>query len=160
AVLMVSETVSPRHRGLYGSLVQLGNPLGRILASAAFALIFLLPEEDLLVWGWRLPFLASAGLVVFGVLIRSKLQETPEFAELRARNGRAKKPVSEVLNRRRRALLIAIGLKVCEVGWAGIITGFGADYVTRTLNLPKSLIINAILIAAMAELFVMPIAGW
>src|SRR5262249_33928722 len=48
AVLMVSETVLPRHRGLYGSLVQLGNPLGRILASAAFALIFLLPEEDLL----------------------------------------------------------------------------------------------------------------
>jgi MHS family shikimate/dehydroshikimate transporter-like MFS transporter len=160
AVLMVSETVSPRHRGFYGSLVQLGNPLGRILASAAFALVFLLPEKDLLAWGWRVPFLLSSILVVLGFFIRSRLQETPAFAELRARNQRVKKPVAEVLGAHRRAFLVSVGLKICEVGWAGVITGFGADYVTRTLHLPKSLIINAVLLAAAVEVLVMPLAGW
>lgn len=160
AVLMIAETVPDRSKGFYASLVQLGNPLGRILASAAFALAVLLPEKDLLSWGWRLPFLASAFLVVFGFRIRSRLQETPEFVRLRAANQRSKRPVSEVLTTHRREFLISAGLKISEVGWAGVITGFGADYVTRTLSLPKSLVLNAILLAAALELLVMPLVGW
>jgi MHS family shikimate/dehydroshikimate transporter-like MFS transporter len=160
AVLMVVENAPHRSRGLFGSLVQLGYPLGLMAATGAFALMQFLPREDFLAWGWRMPFLFSALLVGVALFVRLRLAETPAFASLKAAGGTARVPLLEVLRKHRRAFLIAIGLKVSEIAWVSILTVFCIAYVTGTLKLPGKVIINGILLAGAVELFTMPLAGW
>jgi MHS family shikimate/dehydroshikimate transporter-like MFS transporter len=160
AVLMVVENAPQRSRGLFGSLVQLGYPLGLMAATGAFALMQFLPPEDFLEWGWRVPFLASALLVGVALFVRLRLAETPVFASLRAAGTTARVPLLEVLGRHGRAFLIAIGLKVSEIAWVSILTVFCIAYVTNTLHLPGKVIINGILLAGAVELVSMPLAGW
>jgi MHS family shikimate/dehydroshikimate transporter-like MFS transporter len=160
AVLMVVENAPHRSRGLFGSLVQLGYPLGLMAATGAFALMQFLPREDFMAWGWRVPFLFSALLVGVGLFVRLRLAETPVFASLKAAGGTARVPLLEVFGKDRRAFLTAIGLKVSEIAWVSILTVFCIAYVSGTLKLPGKVIINGILLAGAVELFTMPLAGW
>lgn len=101
AVLLVSESAPAKRRGLFGGLVQVGNPLGRLTATGVFALATRLPESDFLSWGWRIPFLASALLIVVGLVIRLQIDETPEFQKLKLRKRTVKLPVLEALTKYR-----------------------------------------------------------
>lgn len=160
AVLMVVESVPAHRRGLFGSIVQLGYPLGVILSIGAFALAGLMPEAEFLAWGWRLPFLASAFLVGVGLFIRLRLHETPSFQRVKQRAAVAKIPVVEILTEHPRTFLKAVGLKVSEIAYVSIVTVFSISYVTGQLGLPRSVILNGILIAAIIELFTIPVFGW
>ena len=160
AVLLVAESAPARRRGLFGSLVQLGNPTGRLIATGVFALASRLPEAEFVGWGWRIPFLASALLIVVGLVIRFQIDETPEFRKLRRSNKTAKMPVIEALSRHGRATAIAVGLKVTEVAWVGILTVFAVTYLTQQLGMQRSIVLDAITLATFIELLVMPFAGW
>jgi MFS transporter, MHS family, shikimate and dehydroshikimate transport protein len=160
AVLMVAETAPPGRRGLFGSIVQMGNPIGRLVATGVFALATRLPQQDFLVWGWRLPFLASALLVVIGVFIRTRLEETPAFERMRAARQTARMPLFEVLSLHRRETLIAIGLKVTEVAWVNVLSVFAVAYLTRQLGMSQAFILDAVTLATLVELAVMPATGW
>jgi MHS family shikimate/dehydroshikimate transporter-like MFS transporter len=160
AVLMVIEHAPANKRGFYGSLVQIGFPAGIAGSTATFLLLSYLPEADFLSWGWRLPFLLSALLVGVGLFIRLRLAETPVFAKVKEEKAVAKRPLVELWTGYRKALLIAIGLKISEVAWVYILTVFSIVYATGTLGLPKALILNAILVAAILEFATMPLFGW
>ncbi|KQO55772.1 MFS transporter [Methylobacterium sp. Leaf86] len=160
AVLMVVESVPAHRRGFFGSIVQLGYPLGVILSIGAFALAGLMPEAEFLAWGWRLPFLASAFLVGVGLFIRLRLHETPSFQRVKQRAAVANIPVVEILTEHPRTFLKAVGLKVSEIAYVSIVTVFSISYVTGQLGLPRSVILNGILIAAIIELFTIPVFGW
>jgi len=79
AVLMVVENAPTHRRGLFGSMVQIGNPVGNIAAIGVFALVSQLPESEFMAWGWRVPFLISILLVGVGLWIRLSMEETPAF---------------------------------------------------------------------------------
>ncbi len=160
AVLLVSESAPAQRRGLFGSFVQLGNPTGRLIATGVFALAARLPEGDFLSWGWRIPFLASALLIVVGLVIRFQIDETPEFQKLREGKRTAKMPVVEALSKYRRETTIAVGLKLTEVAWVGILTVFAVTYLTQQLGMQRSVVLDAVTLATLIELFVMPLAGW
>jgi MHS family shikimate/dehydroshikimate transporter-like MFS transporter len=160
AVLLVSESAPAQRRGLFGSFVQLGNPTGRLIATGVFALAARLPEGDFLSWGWRIPFLASALLIVVGLLIRFQIDETPEFQKLREGKRTARMPVLEALSKYRRETTIAVGLKLTEVAWVGILTVFAVTYLTQQLGMQRSVVLDAVTLATLIELFVMPLAGW
>ncbi|WP_200925945.1 MFS transporter [Methylobacterium sp. Leaf93] len=160
AVLMVVESVPAHRRGFFGSIVQLGYPLGVILSIGAFALAGLMPESEFLSWGWRLPFLASALLVGVGLFIRLRLHETPSFQRVKQRSAVSKIPVVEILTEHPRTFLKAVGLKVSEIAYVSIVTVFSISYVTGKLGLPRSVILNGILVAAIIELFTIPVFGW
>jgi MHS family shikimate/dehydroshikimate transporter-like MFS transporter len=160
AVLMVAETAPPNRRGLFGSVVQMGNPLGRLIATGVFALATRLPESEFLSWGWRLPFLASALLIVVGVFIRTRLDETPAFERIRATKKTARIPLVDVLTNYRRETLIAIGIKVTEVAWVNILSVFAVAYLTKQLGMSQAFILDAVTLATVCELFVMPFTGW
>jgi len=160
AVLLVAESAPAQRRGLFGSFVQLGNPIGRLVATGVFALAVRLPEGDFLSWGWRIPFLASALLVVVGLIIRFQIDETPEFKKLREGKKTAKLPVLEAFSKYRREIVIAIGLKITEVAWVGILTVFAVTYLTQELGMRRSVVLDAVTLATLIELFVMPLAGW
>jgi MFS transporter, MHS family, shikimate and dehydroshikimate transport protein len=160
AVLMVVENAPARRRGLFGSLVQIGYPAGNLAAVGVFALLTQLPEETLLGWAWRIPFLVSIVLAGVGLYIRLTLEETPVFREIAARNEVARLPIAEVLTAHRRAFFTAVGLKLSEISYAVTAGVFAISYVAQTLGLPRTLILNAISLSAVAGFAAIPAFGW
>ena len=160
AVLMVIENAPNERRGFYGSLAQLGYPLAVIVSTVVFALASRLPEADFLTWGWRLPFLLSAILVGIGLFIRLRLAETPAFRQVQEGHTIAKIPLLEILTKHTRTFLVAVGLKVSEIAYVSVATVFSINYVTVQLGLPRSTVLNGILLAAAVELFTIPAFGW
>jgi len=160
AVLMVIESAPNERRGFYGSLVQLGYPLAVILATAVFALVSQLPEREFLTWGWRVPFLLSAILVGIGLYIRLRLVETPAFRQVQEGHAVAKMPLLEILTRHPRTFLVSVGLKISEIAFVSIATVFSINYVTEQLGMPRSAVLNGVLLAAVIELFTIPAFGW
>lgn len=160
AVLMVVENAPAKKRGLLGSMVQIGNPIGNLAAIGMFALLTQLPEPAFLSWGWRIPFLISILLVAVGLFIRMQLEETPAFRQLDARKEVAKLPLVEVLTTYRRSFLTAVGLKLSEIAYASIGGVFVIAYVTGSLGLPRSLVLNAIFLSAVVALGAIPFFGW
>jgi len=160
AVLMVVENAPVKSRGFLGSMVQLGYPIGNLAALGALALLSGLSEPDFLAWGWRLPFLISVLLAGVGLYIRTRLEETPIFREIEATNALARLPLIEVLTKHRRGFFTAVGLKLSEISYVSIAGVFAISYVTGKLAMPRSVILNALLISAVAALVAIPLFGW
>ncbi len=160
AVLMVVENAPVRNRGLLGAMVQLGYPIGNLAAIGALALLARLPDPAFLAWGWRIPFLISILLAGVGFYIRMQLEETPVFRELEAKNATARLPLIEILTAHRRAFFTAVGLKLSEISYISIAGIFAISYVTGKLGLPRSVILNAILLSAVLGLVAIPFFGW
>jgi MHS family shikimate/dehydroshikimate transporter-like MFS transporter len=159
AVLMVVEHAPDGRRGLYGSLVQLGFPLGVAASTGIFLPLSAMPQSEFLSWGWRLPFLLSVLLVAFGLFVRMRLSETPAFQRLKHQDAVSHRPMLEVFARVPRTVLIAIGMKISEVAWVYVLTVFSIVYATTKLGLPRSLILNGIIAGALLELITLPVAG-
>jgi MFS transporter, MHS family, shikimate and dehydroshikimate transport protein len=160
AVLMVVENAPDKSRGFLGSMVQLGYPLGNLAAVGALTLLAQLPEADFLAWGWRIPFLAGIIMAGVGLYIRLRLEETPVFREIEAKHEVAKMPLVEVLTTYRRAFFIAVGLKLSEISYVSIAGVFAISYVTGKLALPRSLILNALLLSSVVGIVAIPLFGW
>ena len=160
ASLMVLEHAPSHRRGLFGSLVQVGFPIGLVSASAMFSLVAMLPDADFKSWGWRIPFIVSVLLVGIGLFVRARLPETPVFEELKARGQIARTPLIEMALKNPKSFLIAVGLKLSEVSWVYMLTIFVVVYATTQLGLPRSLMLNAIVLAALLELFTIPLFGY
>src|ERR1700761_1955368 len=92
AVLMVVENCPTHRRGLLGSAVQVGNPIGNLAAIGMFTLVATLPEADFMSWGWRIPFLISVLLVGVGLYIRLNMEETLAFRKVQAKDEVARMP--------------------------------------------------------------------
>jgi MHS family shikimate/dehydroshikimate transporter-like MFS transporter len=160
AVLMVVENAATKNRGLLGSMVQLGYPIGNLTATGVLAALSQLPEGEFLAWGWRIPFLISIFLVGIGLYIRMQLEETPAFRKVEADRATASMPIVEVVTKHRRAFFTAVGLKLSEISYVSIATVFAISYVTNQLGLPRSVILNAVLLSAVVGLFAIPLFGW
>jgi MFS family permease len=146
-------------RGLYSSLVQLGSPSGTMLSSAAFALVSLLPKAEFLSWGWRLPYLASIVLVGVAIWIRWYIPETYEFKALEAAHQTANSPLKETFLKHPVKLLLGVGAFLYSSAGFAIISTFMISYVTLTLHLPASVILNATVIGAVAQGVVLIASG-
>jgi MHS family shikimate/dehydroshikimate transporter-like MFS transporter len=160
AVLMVVENCPADKRGLLGSMVQIGNPIGNLCAVGMFALVAGLPESDFLSWGWRIPFLVSILLVGVGLYIRLNMEETTAFVKVKARNEIARLPLVEIFRDYRRPFFTAVGLKISEIAYASIAGVFVMTYVTTNLGLSRSLVLNGVLASSVAAVFAIPVFGW
>jgi MHS family shikimate/dehydroshikimate transporter-like MFS transporter len=160
ASLMVLEHAPADRRGFYTSFVQIGFPIGLVLATLVFGLVDKLPEADFASYGWRIPFLISIVLLGVGTFVRSRVPETPVFEGMKQRDGLSDNPVGEVVGKNTKAFLIAVGLKLSEVSWVYMLSVFIVGYATTKLNLPKSTIIDAVFYAALLELISLPLFGW
>ncbi|HMK69640.1 MAG TPA: MFS transporter [Xanthobacteraceae bacterium] len=160
ASLVVLEHAPASRRGLYGSLVQVGFPLGMLTSTGAFALAAMLPSASFLAWGWRLPFLLSIALLGVGWFVRQRVAETPVFADLKRRGDIVPSPLIETILKNPRSFLVAIGLKISEVSWVYVLTIFAAVYATTKLGVSKQLMLDAIIIAALVAVGSIPLFGW
>jgi MHS family shikimate/dehydroshikimate transporter-like MFS transporter len=159
AVLMVVEHAPPGQRGLYGSLVQIGFPLGVTASTGIFIPLSGLPADAFLAWGWRVPFLLSFLLVGVGLFVRMRLSETPAFVRARQQEALRRRPVMDVIATMPRVFAIAVGMKISEVAWVYVLTVFSVVYATTKLGLPRSLILDGIIVGALCELLTLPLVG-
>ena len=150
AVLMAVEYAPANRRGLYGGFVQIGTPAGLILANLAFlGVVAWVPEEHFLTWGWRIPFLLSAVLVVVGLVIRLQLEETPVFAQARAQAPKHERlPLMQVLHSHWRQVLAGGLTMSCTAMVAYIQIAYILSYGVKQLGMPRSTMITLVLIAA------------
>ncbi|TEA74134.1 MFS transporter [Allopusillimonas ginsengisoli] len=159
AVLMAIEHSPEEHRGLYGSIVQVGFPLGMALGTLSFFGLAFLDEEAFMSWGWRIPFLASAALVMVGTFIRLHIEETPDFEQTRKQGNVERFPVWKAITKHPKSLLIGLGARITEISWIYVLTIFGLSYAVTTLGLSRTLILGAIAIGCVAELITIPLFG-
>ena len=159
AVLMAAEHGDAKRRGFWASWPQAGVPAGNLLAAGVLALMAALqPEEDFLDWGWRVPFVLSALLVVVGWYIRNRVSESPMFeAEIEAAEAPAKVPAMDVLRERPRALVLGAGLRVGENISYYILTVFSLTYLVDVSHESRSLALNALLVGAAVQFFAIPL---
>jgi len=159
AVLMAVEYGHRGRRGLYASFVQAGVPAGFLLATAVYAAFRLLPTEDFLAWGWRVPFLLGILLLGVGMLIRLMVFESPLFARLREKKVQVRVPILEVLRRYPRNVLLAMGARFAENGCYYVFTVFVLSYAKDPPEVTESFLLNALLLAAVVQLLMIPVFG-
>ena len=155
AVIYLVENAPAQRRGFWGSFAPLGVSIGNLLAAGAFALVTPLPREDLMSWGWRLPFLASFLLILVGIFVR--LQGGGNAGLHRGR-GRARQGRAAIRRWKRCAAIRAIssscsGARLAENGLGYLFPVFGLSYVITTLGVPKADALSALMLAFVVELF-------
>ena len=159
AVLMAVEHAPPGKRGFYGSWPQVGVPAGLVLSTAVFAIFSRMPEAQFLSWGWRVPFLLSALLVIVGLLIRVRILETPAFTRVKQEAREARQPILEVLATYPKQVLLAMGARFAENGAFYIYSVFVLTYATQYVKMPQQTVLTGILIGAGLELLAIPFFG-
>jgi len=162
AVLMSVEHAPAGRRGFFGSFVALGLPVGIILSNLVFLIASsLVASDQFAAWAWRIPFLASAVLVIVGVFIRLGIAESPIFEEVRRTRVARRMPVLDVLRTDARTVLLAAGsyLAISALGYVTIV--YIVTYATRQLGL--TLTTTLALLLGSAVLFALSIfwsASW
>ncbi len=159
AILMAVEHAPEGKKGLFGSLPQAGVAPGLILSSFALSAVATLPEEDMLSWGWRLPFLASVVLLGVGWFIRLKVAESPDFERMESKGGKVKMPIAEVCKKYPLEVLTVVGARLAEVTWFYTVASFSLAYATASLGIPRTVILDGTIWGAAVTLLAMPIFG-
>ena len=159
AVLMAVEHAPAKNRAFYGSFPQAGVPAGLVLASLAFLLVERLPEDQVMSWGWRIPFLASAVLVAVGLYVRFKLAESPEFEEVRRNKRVADFPIMNIIRHKRRALAVGILTQATSLVPFYLVTVFVLSYGPKELGLSRQTILLSLLVACVFDIFTVPFAS-
>ncbi|MCD5422457.1 MHS family MFS transporter [Rhodococcus pyridinivorans] len=161
AVLMTAEHASDRRRGLTTSLTLLGAPLGSLSATAAaLILTSTLTEEQLMSWGWRLPFLSSFILLAVGIYIRARLEESPVFEaqEKASVDVPRKLPVVELFRKHGRSLYAGIGLQIGGLTAQGIFAVFILSHLP-TLGYTRSQVLTGVLVGTVLVTLSTPLWG-
>jgi MFS family permease len=156
AVLIATEHAPPGKKVLYGAFAQQGSPVGNLLATLAFLGVSALSDQAFEGWGWRLPFLASAVLVLVGLFIRLRLSETPEMERLLKSKRVTRLPIKEVLSRYRLLVALAVGAGTAGVAVTYVKTTFALSWATTDLNFTKSSFLTVVAIALVVQVIVQP----
>lgn len=145
AVLLCVEHGSDTQRGRNGAWTQVGPSLGTLIATGLLAWITaVLSPAEFQTWGWRLPFLASVLLVIFGLWVRRGVGETPVYQELQRNRLTPQAPISEVLKLHWRRVLRVIGARVGPDVWYSLVVVFSLSYLATVLGLPRPLALTAL----------------
>lgn len=161
AALLAVENAPCGWHGRFGSVPQLGAPIGFIAANGLFLVLgaWLTPAQ-FIAWGWRLPFLASAALVALGLWVRLKLTETPEFAATMAAHQQAAVPIVEVLGGQLlRTIAGILGVIACFAVYY-IATAFALGYGTTALGFARQSLLEMQILAILFMGLGIGIAGW
>lgn len=151
-VLMLSENAPSSRRGYFTAWSQMGVSGGFVLSAFAFYLVQKLPEEDLMSWGWRVPFLLSIMIFLVGVYIRKNIRESKAFSQAKPETKHEKIPLMVLIREHPKALLQAIALRLPENGASYIFFTFSVVYA-KHIGISTGEIISAVTLAMLVEFF-------
>jgi MFS family permease len=150
AALMAIESAPPGRSGYYGSFVQIGVPLGVVLANLVFfVMVAWFPAEAFVVWGWRVPFILSIALVFIGIYIQTRLEESAEFASaVEAQNAddrpKRRSPLLDVLTRHWRKVLLAGGAFIASNTCFYAAITYAVSYGDAVLHVPRNVLLSCV----------------
>lgn len=160
ATLMVVEHAPARKRGFYGSWPQMGIPAALLLSTGVMAAVSAATTpEQFLAWGWRIPFLLSAVLVVVGFIIRRSVTESPSFKRLKSANAQARVPIATIFRTQKKRVLLMVASQAAENTSFYIIAVYSLVYLTQQLNIDRPLALRALMISAVFTLLAQPVFG-
>ncbi|TWT25338.1 MFS transporter [Planomicrobium sp. CPCC 101110] len=159
ALLLAVEYAPEEKKGLFGSIPQMGVTIGMLMGTVALWIMTLLPDDSFMTWGWRVPFILSAFLVIFGLWIRKGIDETPAFKQVQESGEIPKLPIADTLKYHWREVLIAIGAKVVETAPFYIFSTFIVSYATTNLGFSRTNALTAVMIATVVTTILIPIMG-
>jgi metabolite-proton symporter len=160
AVLLSMEHGKPEQRGRNASFAQVGPSCGTLIGTGLITLVtvFLSPE-DFQQWGWRIPFVLSLLLVIFGLWLRRGVGETPAFLALEKAKNTTHTPVKEVFTHHLRPLLVAGGARIGSDVLYALVVVFTLTYVTTVLHLPRPVALMATMLGALGNAITVPMFG-
>ncbi|CDN63831.1 transporter, major facilitator family protein [Burkholderia cenocepacia BC7] len=159
SILLIHENAPRSRRGALAAWSPCGAALGFVLSTGAFLLAKNVPADDFHSWGWRLPFLASAALVVLGLWMRRSIGESAAFAEVKATRHESRMPVIEVLRQCPREVLTVFGLRFGEGAASYLFFAFSITYA-QFLGITSSWILGGLCISMLLMIPVSLFFGW
>lgn len=160
AVLLSMEWGNKKSHGFAASLPNAGVGAGMLVSSAVMALCVAISGDGFFVWGWRLPFIFAVILLVVGLVIRAKVEETPSFREVERNEKVAKMPVLEVFRTEAKQIILAMLAKMNEHASFTIIATFMISYCAQTYGTSEQLLLNAVTVASIIMCFLIPFFGY
>jgi len=167
AALMALEHAPKNRRGFAAGITNVGSPAGGALAGLTLSLAAMLPEDQFLAWGWRLPFIASIVLVGIGLWVRLRISESPLFAAEKARAGllstsseRRSIPLLQAITRHPMGVVIAtLGVFSC-FAWHPLLASFGVNYAVTSVGLDQAAVLWAVTISQTIQIFALLFFNW
>lgn len=162
---MLAEYAPKGKRGIISSLVAMGTNCGTLSATAIWAIMFfLLDREELVAWGWRIPFLASAVVMIFAIWLRLNLKESPVFEQVNEgselQTGSAERETTFGAMLKSKSFWLATGLRFGQAGNSGLLQTFLAGYLVQTLLFDKAIPTDALMISSGIGFITIPLLGW
>ncbi|HAT1615384.1 TPA: MHS family MFS transporter [Raoultella ornithinolytica] len=162
---MLAEYAPKGKRGIISSLVAMGTNCGTLSATAIWAIMFfLLDREALVAWGWRIPFLASAVVMIFAIWLRLNLKESPVFEQVNEgselQTGAADRETTFGAMLKSKSFWLATGLRFGQAGNSGLLQTFLAGYLVQTLLFDKAIPTDALMISSGIGFITIPLLGW
>ncbi|MGE2834750.1 MFS transporter [Mycobacterium sp. SMC-4] len=155
ATLMVTEHAEAHRRGFWNGVMQMGSPIGSLLSVAVVTLITLLPDEDFLSWGWRVPFVISVLLLAIGIYVRLSITESPVFEAARRHEPTTPAvPLVEVL-RKPRALVLACAVGIGPFALTALISTYMISYATA-IGYHRTDVMTALIFTSVTGLVAIP----
>lgn len=156
ATLMVTEHAEPHRRGFWNGLMQMGSPIGSLLSISVVTVITLLPDDDFLSWGWRVPFLISVLLLAVGVYVRVSVTDSPIFEEAKpVVAGSRRIPLVEVI-RKPRSLILACAVGIGPFALTALIATHMISYATA-IGYHRTEVMTALIFTSCTGLVTIPL---
>lgn len=157
---MLAEYAPKGKRGIISSLVAMGTNCGTLSATAIWAVMFFaLDREELIAWGWRVPFLASVVVMIFAIWLRMNLKESPVFEKVN--DAQTVQPDTSLGSMvKSKSFWLATGLRFGQAGNSGLIQTFLAGYLVQTLLFDKAIPTDALMISSILGFISIPLLGW
>ncbi|MQA04617.1 MAG: MFS transporter [Streptosporangiales bacterium] len=159
AVLLALEYAPADKRPFYASIPQLGSPLGTLVSSGAFIAVTQLPEDALLSWGWRLPFVFAFVLLGVAVYLRVRIEESPLFKQMLEEERAQRVPLFTALRFSPGRMVLCAAGSLLGIGGFFLLTTFILSYGTETLGLSRSTMLLATQLGAVAEIAIIMYFG-
>jgi len=160
AQIMAMEFAPSNRRGLYGALVNIGNPVGQVLVGSFVLIVgFTLGDEALNDWAWRLPFAAGALMAVVGYLIRRHLNESPAFIEAKKIGAESSSPLREVFAKDWKTVLRMVFIWAPNTACSYVVVTYALSYMTRELDISSSTTFGLLLTLNAFGVALVPLGG-
>ncbi|WP_165922220.1 MFS transporter [Pseudonocardia endophytica] len=160
SVLLLTEQAPAGRRGFWGSIAQLGSPIGGLVSNALFFLFAAVLSQDAFQsWGWRIPFLLSVLVIGLGLALQLRLDDSPAFRRISAASDRSRTPVLEVLRTRWTGVLLAGGTFVAASASLWVFVTFMITYGSKNLGLPQSTMLLLVTVTQAFQMVSIPLAS-
>lgn len=161
ATLMAAEHAREGRRGFAASVAVAGGPTGSVLATLVLGLFAGLPDDQFLTWGWRVPFLMSAALVIIGLYMRYRVTESPDFARARAAGEvHTGAPIARVLKKYPLSTLYGILAVTGPLFMQALLAVWAVPYVAAQGVITRQEALYMLTLSSAVHIFAIPFFAW